>query len=120
MVGGVSNEMLQLTLATKHSDATYPMPWQKSYDETEVLTRAMEAFWSKGYSATSISDLTRATGLNRGSLYSEFIDKRTLYLRALRFYDRHYRRERVPPVLQPVPLPDTPADRLVCAGARVA
>src|SRR5260370_13144975 len=92
MVGGVSNEMLQLTLATKHSDATYPMPWQKSYDETEVLTRAMEAFWSKGYSATSISDLTRATGLNRGSLYSEFIDKRTLYLRALRFYDRHYRR----------------------------
>lgn len=68
------------------------MPWQKRYDETEVLRRAMEAFWGRGYEATSINDLVAATGINRGSLYAAFTGKRGLFLRALEHYDKEHRR----------------------------
>lgn len=64
------------------------MPWAKTYDETDVLHRAMLAFWKTGYEATSMADLVVATGLNRGSIYSAFTDKRHLFLRALTHYDR--------------------------------
>ncbi len=67
------------------------MPWEKAYDETEVLERAMRAFWAHGYEATSMSDLVEATGINRGSIYAAFTDKRTLFLRALQHYDRIHR-----------------------------
>ena len=67
------------------------MPWQKQYDEAEVLGRAMEAFWARGYDATSINDLVAATGIHRGSLYAAFADKRGLFLRALEHYDREHR-----------------------------
>jgi TetR/AcrR family transcriptional repressor of nem operon len=67
------------------------MPWEKSYDETEVLERAMTAFWARGYEATSMRDLVEATGINRASIYSAFTDKHTLFMRALEHYDRHYR-----------------------------
>ena len=69
------------------------MPREKRYDEGEVLDRAMEAFWARGYEATSISDLVAATGINRGSLYAAFTDKRSLFIRALGHYDRHHRLE---------------------------
>ena len=67
------------------------MPWEKTYDEEEVLTRAMEAFWARGYEATSMSDLVKATGINRGSMYAAFTDKRTLFIRALTHYDQRHR-----------------------------
>ncbi len=67
------------------------MPWKKSYDETEVLDRAMDAFWARGYEATSMSDLVAATGINRGSIYAAFTDKHTLFVRALKHYDRNHR-----------------------------
>ncbi len=67
------------------------MPWEKSYDEGEVLDRAMAAFWARGYEATSIADLVAATGINRGSLYTAFTDKHTLFVRALRRYDKRHR-----------------------------
>jgi AcrR family transcriptional regulator len=46
----------------------------------------MGAFWRAGYSATSLDDLTAATGMNRPSLYGAFGDKRALYLAALDRY----------------------------------
>lgn len=67
------------------------MPWDKQYDETDVLDRAMVAFWANGYEATSISDLVDVTGINRGSIYAAFEDKRTLFVRALERYDRQHR-----------------------------
>jgi len=67
------------------------MPWEKRYDETDVLNRAMEAFWARGYEATSMSDLVEATGINRGSLYAAFSDKHTLFVRALKHYDQRHR-----------------------------
>lgn len=67
------------------------MPWEKSYNETDVLDRAMKAFWAHGYEATSMNDLVQATGINRGSIYSAFQDKHTLFVRALQHYDRYHR-----------------------------
>ena len=67
------------------------MPWEKNYDETEVLEGAMYAFWRHGYTATSMGDLVAATGINRGSIYTAFSDKRNLFMRALRHYDKVYR-----------------------------
>jgi TetR/AcrR family transcriptional regulator, transcriptional repressor for nem operon len=52
-----------------------------------TLERAMQAFWAKGYEATSLDDLCSATGLGRSSLYAAFGDKRALYLSALQKYE---------------------------------
>jgi TetR/AcrR family transcriptional repressor of nem operon len=46
----------------------------------------MDVFWSRGYHATALPDLLRATKLSRGSLYAAFGDKHTLFLRALDRY----------------------------------
>ncbi|MGI9491681.1 MAG: TetR/AcrR family transcriptional regulator [Geminicoccaceae bacterium] len=67
------------------------MPWDKQYDEADVLDRAMATFWARGYEATSISDLVAATGINRGSIYAAFEDKRALFVRALGHYDKQHR-----------------------------
>jgi TetR/AcrR family transcriptional repressor of nem operon len=64
------------------------MPRKKEFDEFEVLNRAMEIFWHKGYEATSIQDLVDEMGINRGSLYGTFTDKRALFLAAIQHYDR--------------------------------
>jgi TetR/AcrR family transcriptional repressor of nem operon len=49
------------------------------FDEQEVLDAAREAFWTNGYTATSLDDLTAATGLGKGSLYAAFGGKRQLF-----------------------------------------
>ncbi len=59
----------------------------KAYDPEEILERATALFWRKGYEATSVADLVKALGVNRGSLYSTFKDKRALFLAALDRYD---------------------------------
>jgi TetR/AcrR family transcriptional repressor of nem operon len=46
----------------------------------------MNVFWSRGYHATALPDLLRATKLSRGSLYAAFGDKHSLFLRALDRY----------------------------------
>ncbi|PQO23928.1 TetR/AcrR family transcriptional regulator [Rhodobacteraceae bacterium WD3A24] len=67
------------------------MPWEKQYDSDTVIERAMRHFWAHGYEGSSISDLVAATGLNRGSLYAGFGDKRGLFMESLRRYDRRER-----------------------------
>ncbi len=69
------------------------MPWEKQFNPDEMLDRAMQAFWSHGYEATSVQDLLDCTGLNRGSLYATYKDKRSLFLAALRMYDDKMRRK---------------------------
>jgi TetR/AcrR family transcriptional repressor of nem operon len=71
------------------------MPWEKQFDVEAALTRAMEAFWSKGYEATSTQDLLGRMGLNRGSLYDTFGSKRRLFLEALRHYQASYQGPKV-------------------------
>ncbi|TWU45316.1 HTH-type transcriptional repressor ComR [Novipirellula aureliae] len=62
------------------------MPWEKSFKESDVIEQAMEVFWEKGYAATSISDITEATGIKRGSLYNAFDGKHDIFVRALLKY----------------------------------
>ncbi len=64
------------------------MPRKKEFDEYEVLQLAMETFWHKGYEATSVQDLVEQMGINRGSLYGTFSDKRALFLAAIQYYDQ--------------------------------
>lgn len=58
----------------------------RAYDPDVALARATNSFWKAGYSATSLGDLSAATGMNRPSLYGAFGDKRDLYLKALKRY----------------------------------
>ena len=67
------------------------MPWEKQFDIDRALQRAMQAFWARGYEATSMQDLVDCMQINRGSLYATFGDKRSLFLQALRRYDERHR-----------------------------
>src|ERR1700683_2588905 len=58
----------------------------RSFDMEAAVERAMGVFWSRGYHATALPDLLRATKLSRGSLYAAFGDKHSLFLRALDRY----------------------------------
>jgi TetR/AcrR family transcriptional repressor of nem operon len=58
----------------------------KSYNRADVLERATRVFWSKGFEGTHLSELVKATGLNRFSLYNEFGGKDGLYRAALDHY----------------------------------
>lgn len=58
----------------------------KEFNPDEALEKAMQVFWHKGYEATSIEDLLTAMGINRGSLYATFGDKRELFLKAMDLY----------------------------------
>lgn len=66
------------------------MPRPREFDLDTVLDRAMRLFWAKGYYATSLIDLCKAMQINRSSLYAQFGDKRTLFLKAI---DRYGERE---------------------------
>jgi TetR/AcrR family transcriptional repressor of nem operon len=63
------------------------MSWQKQFDEEDVLKKAMKVFWSHGYAATSVQDLVRSMGINKGSIYGTYGNKRSLFIKALRLYN---------------------------------
>jgi AcrR family transcriptional regulator len=50
------------------------------------LDRALQVFWRKGYEGASLSDLTKAVGVNRPSLYAAFGDKEALFGKVLDRY----------------------------------
>jgi len=58
----------------------------KDFDPDLALERAMHLFWSQGYEATGITDLTEHLGIARASLYATFGSKSQLYQRALNRY----------------------------------
>jgi AcrR family transcriptional regulator len=60
----------------------------RAYDPEAALRQVTDAFWRTGYSATSLDELSAATGMNRPSLYAAFGDKHALYLEALAGYWR--------------------------------
>ena len=60
----------------------------KEFERDVVLDRAMRVFWSRGYQATSIQHLVARMGIQRGSLYDTFGDKRALFFAAIDRYDR--------------------------------
>ena len=58
----------------------------KCFDRNEVLDSAIQLFWKKGFADTSLSDLEKATGVNKSGLYSEFKDKEDLFLESMKHY----------------------------------
>ena len=60
----------------------------KAFERDVVLDRAMQVFWSRGYEATSIEHLVARMGIQRGSLYDTFGDKRALFFEAIDRYDQ--------------------------------
>ncbi len=63
---------------------------KKQFDMDTALDAAMIQFWRDGYADTSLDDLSRATGLNRSSIYSSLGDKDALFLRCLERYAARY------------------------------
>jgi TetR/AcrR family transcriptional repressor of nem operon len=60
----------------------------RQFEEHEAIEALMKVFWDKGYEATTMQDLVRASGLLKGSLYGAFGDKQAMYLAALKHYNR--------------------------------
>ncbi len=58
----------------------------RAFDMDQALDRALNVFWRKGYEGASLSDLTKAMGVSRPSLYAAFGDKHALFRRALDRY----------------------------------
>jgi TetR/AcrR family transcriptional repressor of nem operon len=58
----------------------------KDFDENEVLAKAIQVFWHKGYNGTSMQDLVDGLGISRSSLYDTYTDKHTLFIKALESY----------------------------------
>jgi AcrR family transcriptional regulator len=58
----------------------------RTFDTDAALDRAMTVFWRKGYDGTSLSDLTKAMGINRPSLYAAYGNKEELFRKALERY----------------------------------
>jgi TetR/AcrR family transcriptional regulator, copper-responsive repressor len=60
----------------------------REFDRDEALECAMRLFWSRGYEATSISDLTKAMHITPPALYAAFGDKKRLFLEAVGRYEQ--------------------------------
>lgn len=43
-----------------------------TFKHEEVVIKAQQAFWTKGYTATSLEDVLEATGMGSGSFYNTF------------------------------------------------
>ena len=64
----------------------------RAYQPEVALGKALDLFRKDGFAATSLDDLSAATGMNRPSLYGAFGDKRELYIKSYqRYRDRRPR-----------------------------
>lgn len=62
----------------------------REFNRDVALDRAMQLFWCKGYESTSVQDLLDEMGINRGSFYDTFGDKRSLFLAAIDRYNETF------------------------------
>src|SRR6266853_632024 len=58
----------------------------RAYQPEVALGKALDLFRKGGFAATSLDDLSAATGMNRPSLYGAFGDKRELYIKSYQRY----------------------------------
>ena len=75
---------------TMPATATRSRGRPRAFDREAALAQAMRLFWTKGYEATSIADLTDTMGIAAPSLYAAFGSKEALYVEALRHYGENY------------------------------
>jgi TetR/AcrR family transcriptional repressor of nem operon len=62
----------------------------REFDHDDVLRIAFDQFWCKGVRGTSLSDIAREAGVQRGSLYNAFGSKEALFLSAYERYADEY------------------------------
>ena len=62
----------------------------REFDDDDVLRIAFEQFWRNGVRGTSLSDIARDAGVQRGSLYNAFGSKEALFLCAYQRYASEY------------------------------
>lgn len=63
-----------------------PMPWEKQFDRSVALKRALRVFWKGGYQKSSMSALLRGMGIQKGSFYATFKSKHHVLMEALQLY----------------------------------
>jgi TetR/AcrR family transcriptional repressor of nem operon len=80
------DQSVYILAMSRQTPVQLPRGRPRSFDVEAAVERAMGVFWSRGYHATALPDLLRATKLSRGSLYAAFGDKHSLFLRALDRY----------------------------------
>lgn len=90
------------------------MPRPRRFAEQDVVDQAMELFWTRGYEATSVADLTARLGVHPGSLYRTFGDKHALFMRALARYRQTQAQALAPALLAGGPV--LPRIRAVLVG----
>jgi TetR/AcrR family transcriptional repressor of nem operon len=62
----------------------------REFDHDEVLRIAFDQFWRNGVRGTSLADIARDAGVQRGSLYNAFGSKEALFLVAYERYAGEY------------------------------
>jgi len=67
----------------------------RKFNADEVLDRAMEVFWRRGFRGTSLNELARELGIEKPSLYAAFGNKEELFLKALDRYASGFARRAV-------------------------
>jgi TetR/AcrR family transcriptional repressor of nem operon len=82
----IKDRLVHILAMHRQTSVQLPRGRPRSFDVDAAVERAMDVFWSRGYHATALPDLLRATKLSRGSLYAAFGDKHSLFLRALDRY----------------------------------
>ena len=65
----------------------------RSFDRESALRAAMLLFWKQGFDGTSYTDLTRATGMSKPTIYAAFGDKVELFRKAMVLYAEQATRE---------------------------
>lgn len=86
---------------------------QQVFDTVHAVEAARDLFWQLGYEAVSLTDLERATGLNRSSIYNAFGSKRGLFDVAVENYLETIIRPRIAPLLDPSNSPSAATDALI-------
>src|SRR3569832_305306 len=76
----------------------------RAYEPDVALGKALDLFRRQGFAATSLDDLSEATGMNRPSLYGAFGDKRELYIKSYQRYREDARTSMLEIFRQEMPL----------------
>ena len=64
----------------------------RQYDREQVLASVLSLFSEKGYSATSLDEISEAMNMSRPSIYNAFGDKESIYLHAMDSFRKQMRR----------------------------